>query len=85
MPRAWISINTLKHAKATRIRVATAVQAGRVAIDMSDDGDGFDTRGARGGHGLANMRRRAAAIGAELMLRSSHEGTTLSLLLPAGP
>jgi signal transduction histidine kinase len=77
--------NTLKHAKASRIRVATAVQAGRVAIDLSDDGDGFDTRGARGGHGLANMRRRAAAIGAELMLRSSHEGTTLSLLLPAGP
>jgi signal transduction histidine kinase len=77
--------NALKHAHPRRIRVAAHAEAGRVAIDVSDDGKGFDETAAPvRGHGLANMRKRAQALGAELQLRSSAQGTTLSLLLPAG-
>lgn len=74
--------NVLKHAGATVIHVATTQQERGVLIDVSDDGRGFDDAASSRGHGLANMRRRAKAVGGELQLRSSPMGTTLSLLLP---
>jgi signal transduction histidine kinase len=75
--------NVLRHAGARRIRVATRVEPGVVAIEVHDDGRGFAPAGARaGGHGLANMRRRAAALGGTLEVRPSTEGTTVELRLP---
>lgn len=76
--------NVVKHAHATRIRVATAVSAQRVTIDISDNGSGFAESGVAAGRGLANMRHRARAIGGELRVRSSADGTAVSLLLPGG-
>lgn len=76
--------NVLKHAQASRIRVATAVNAGRVSIEVSDDGVGFDGAPTPRGQGLRNMRNRARAIGGELRIVPSGAGTTLSLLLPIG-
>lgn len=73
----------LKHAHATRIRVATAVGQDRVSIDISDNGHGFSATGAtQGGRGLNNMRNRARTIGGDLENKASATGTTLSLLLP---
>lgn len=76
--------NVLKHAQARRIRVATAVDAGRVAIEVSDDGSGFDGAPSAHGHGLDNMRQRAKVIGGELRIAPSAAGTTLLLSLPIG-
>lgn len=79
--------NVVKHAQATRIRVATAVDAQRVKIDVNDDGRGFDVDATeRGGeaHGLAKMRGRARTIGGELLVMPTSAGTTLSVLLPRG-
>jgi signal transduction histidine kinase len=76
--------NVLKHAQARRIRVATAVDAGCVAIEVSDDGRGFDGAPSERGHGLDNMHRRAKAIGGKLRIGPSAVGTTLSLSLPVG-
>jgi signal transduction histidine kinase len=76
--------NVLKHAQATRIRVATAVDASRVSIEVADDGRGFDGGTSGRGYGLDNMRNRAKAIGADLRVVPSAEGTTLSLSLPIG-
>jgi signal transduction histidine kinase len=78
--------NVLKHAQADRVAVETGVEpdARRVYIRVSDNGRGFD--GARHeGYGLANMLRRARAVGGELAVRPSlGRGTTLELLLPVG-
>jgi signal transduction histidine kinase len=78
--------NVLKHAQADRVAVETGVEpdARRVYIRVSDNGRGFD--GPRHeGHGLANMLRRARAVGGELLVRPSPgRGTTLELLLPVG-
>ena len=76
--------NVIKHTGATVIRVATRVDGASVAIEVSDDGGGFDGDGRPGGHGLGNMHRRAQALGATLAVTPSAEGTTLSLKLPAG-
>lgn len=74
--------NVLKHARASRIRVATSIDSGRVRISISDDGKGFDGAVPTAGHGLASMRSRARTIGGDLQIRPSASGTTLSLLLP---
>jgi signal transduction histidine kinase len=62
--------NALKHAQASAIRVALAREAGRVRLEVADDGIGFDPATASsGGHfGLGIMRERALAAGAELVL-----------------
>jgi signal transduction histidine kinase len=79
--------NVVKHAQARHIRVATAVDAERVKIDVVDDGRGFDVDQAEGagkGQGLAKMRGRAKTIGGDLLVMPTPAGTTLSLLLPRG-
>ncbi|HKX44774.1 MAG TPA: ATP-binding protein [Burkholderiaceae bacterium] len=76
--------NVLKHACAEHIRVATAVGAGCVVIEVCDDGRGFDGTSSAHGHGLDNMRKRAKVIGGDLRISPSAAGTTLSLSLPIG-
>jgi signal transduction histidine kinase len=74
--------NVLQHARANRVRVETGVdpRGENVYIRVRDNGTGFTDD--RPGYGLANMRRRAQAIGAQLRVEPSPTGTTLSLLLP---
>lgn len=74
--------NVVKHAHATRIRVATAIDRGHVAITVADNGRGFGSEPAGAGHGLSNMRERSRRIGGELQLESTASGTSLSLRLP---
>ena len=74
--------NILKHAEAQVVRVATTANARGVSIDVIDDGKGFDESSQNGGRGLVSMRRRASALGGDLLLKSSPSGTTLTLLLP---
>jgi signal transduction histidine kinase len=76
--------NTLKHTRATQIRVMTGAEDGYVSVIIADNGGGFDVDQAmaKGGKGLANQQRRAQAIGAEILLHSSDAGTTLTLRLP---
>ena len=81
--------NVLKHAGARLITVNTAVDAaGRNAlITVTDDGRGFAVDdAARGegqrGRGIANMRRRAEAVGGSLAVHSSEAGTIVTLAIP---
>ncbi|SFU52152.1 Signal transduction histidine kinase [Polaromonas sp. YR568] len=75
--------NTLKHTRATQIRVTTGAEDGYVTVTVTDNGGGFSVAQAEhAGQGLANQRRRAQAIGAEIVLTSSDVGTTLTLKLP---
>ena len=64
--------NVVRHAAATRVRVALAYEPDAVALLIDDDGrgaaagDGARGNGAGGdggGHGLAGMRERAALLG----------------------
>jgi PAS domain S-box-containing protein len=58
--------NTVRHARARRAIVVIAVVDGRVRVTVSDDGVGFDPAGTAGHFGIATMRERARALGAEL-------------------
>jgi two-component system sensor histidine kinase AlgZ len=59
--------NSIKHAISTsrqggEIRVSACLDAGRLRLEVSDDGPGFDYRSVRAGHGLDNLQERLAAL-----------------------
>jgi signal transduction histidine kinase len=75
--------NVLKHANASVLRVRTRVAEGGslVIVTIEDDGCGVGARTGQG-RGIANMRRRAAALGGRVELRSDGRGTAVELALP---
>ncbi len=74
--------NVAKHARADSVRVSVIRGEGRIAIEVADDGRGFDTDGASDGFGLAGMRERVLLAGGSLSIESGESGTTLSATLP---
>lgn len=77
--------NVLKHARATRVRVALRQQAGQLVVEVEDDGCGGAVTPFAGGRGQANMRTRAERLGAQLDIAAGKHGThvRLGLKLPA--
>ena len=80
--------NAARHAGAQRIAVALADAGGRLVLEVSDDGVGFDPTDPdlRGRHlGLTSMEERAARLGGTLTLRSAPgAGTAVVLEVPHG-
>lgn len=78
-----ILTNVLKHAHAKSIRVAAIREGDNVVVAVEDDGVGFDVAGLiQPGRGLANMRQRAALLGATLEVESRAGATRVCLRLP---
>ncbi len=75
--------NALRHSDATKVGVTIDVDVDGVTIRVADDGIGFDPSGTGTGHGLRNLRQRAAEIGAALDLTSRPgAGTRVSVTWP---
>ena len=68
--------NARKHAGAERVDVMIARRAGRRVVSVRDNGVGFDGAIDNRGHGLRNIKARAASIGAVLRLESQPGGGT---------
>jgi signal transduction histidine kinase len=77
--------NVVKHAGARTITVSTGREdvggAPHVFVEIRDDGRGMDGHTPLG-RGLANMGRRARALGAALSVESGATGTAVRLRLP---
>lgn len=75
--------NIVRHAGASRSRVTLSYLADAVALDVVDDGVGFDPAARRSGFGLESMRSRAAALGGHLDVESAPgSGTAIAVSLP---
>lgn len=76
--------NIGKYAKATRIQVTVQNYPTYVAVQIQDNGTGFDLAAIRpNSHGLAGMRHRVEAAGGRLTINSAvGEGTTVSAVIP---
>ncbi|NUO58285.1 MAG: sensor histidine kinase [Hamadaea sp.] len=75
--------NTVRHADATTVDVALRHRGDHVALDVTDDGRGFDPDLRTSGFGLATMRSRVDALGGTLTVRSTPgRGTVLTADLP---
>ncbi|MEN3360008.1 MAG: hypothetical protein V7637_3990 [Mycobacteriales bacterium] len=83
--------NAGKHAAAHAVTVTIEYHPGELRLAVRDDGRGIDPAQApvpdgytSGGHGLATMRERVAAVGGTLMITDgSGGGTTVTATLPA--
>ncbi|MEU4101427.1 GAF domain-containing protein [Streptomyces tanashiensis] len=70
--------NVARHAQARRAEVSVVVEAGVLAVAVSDDGVGIRPGGARSG--LRNLAERAERLGGELSVRTRPEPTGGTLL-----
>jgi signal transduction histidine kinase len=76
--------NAMQHAHAASVSVGIAVsrEVGRVELEVSDDGCGFDLKEARkkGGMGLKSMRERVGRLGGTLSIDTgSGRGTIINV------
>ncbi|MFZ0544813.1 MAG: GAF domain-containing sensor histidine kinase [Candidatus Promineifilaceae bacterium] len=77
--------NVARHAKATHVKISLKRIGPDIQLRISDDGLGFDAmkRNREVGHGLSNMRSRAASLdGSFELISAPGEGTTILLTLP---
>jgi signal transduction histidine kinase len=74
--------NAVKHARAGRVLVALAQPNGSLAVEVRDDGCGFDSAAARG-LGLASLADRISIVHGDLRIDSGPgRGTTLRAEIP---
>jgi ligand-binding sensor domain-containing protein/two-component sensor histidine kinase len=76
--------NIARHSGADRVEVELERAEGRLNLVLKDNGKGFDPAAAYlEGRGLLNIRKRSAALGATLEIRSAPgEGSVLRLSAP---
>lgn len=75
--------NAAKHARASEVSVRLHLDGANVVVAVIDDGVGFDPDRPSAGHGLSNIRERAALHGGTAAVVSTAEaGTTVQVTLP---
>ena len=87
--------NVAKHARASQVGVTLSFLEREVALDVRDDGQGFDPAADRpvedetrmsGGFGLVAMRQRIEGLSGTLQVESEPGlGTAISACVPAAP
>lgn len=78
--------NVSRHARATHVSIQIKSVDGRVQLEVSDNGRGFNADKARlsVGHGVANMESRARELEGDFQVDSQpDQGTTVTLTLPS--
>jgi signal transduction histidine kinase len=75
--------NTVKHAHgATQVTIGLTQEAGRLCLNVRDNAHGPAPVARSGGHGLANMRLRAEAVGGTLSFTADTAGFGVMASLP---
>jgi signal transduction histidine kinase len=76
--------NAVQHAEATRLEVTLRATKSELALNIADNGKGFDPNAQQFGHfGLIGMRERAAEIGGSLEITASPGcGVRVTVRLP---
>ena len=80
--------NTLRHARASYVKVSTYQDESSFQILIADDGQGFDLNDAsrRAGLGLRNIQQRALLNGGQVHIDSAPgQGTRLTIIIPTQP
>jgi signal transduction histidine kinase len=79
--------NIGKYARATEVTVTVTSLAGHAAVEVHDNGIGFDSELSRAGrHGLSGMQFRAESLGGTMSVFSTAgKGTTLRIEFPQLP
>ena len=74
--------NAYRHAGGVGQAIRSAVENGRIVVEVSDSGPGFDTEAVRrDALGLAGLRQRVKSLGGSFAVETSGRGTTLRVVL----
>lgn len=75
--------NIIKHAAAKNVSVSIKYEGTSIAINISDDGKGFDVEKKRTGIGISNMINRVSSFNGEISIESSPgKGTRTMIRIP---
>ena len=75
--------NAVKHARqASQVNICLSEEAGQLCLCVADNAPGPAPAARSGGHGLANMRQRAEAVGGTLRVDAAAAGFNLLACLP---
>jgi len=77
--------NVARHSRATAVEIRLGQEAGRVLLEVADNGRGIadDRIAASSSLGLLGMRERARLLGGEVTIRGNPgAGTTVAVILP---
>ena len=79
--------NVVRHARARHAQISITAESGKVVLEVTDDGAGFDAAQPRSGKphglGLLGMRERLALVGGELAITSAlGKGTRIVAVVP---
>jgi signal transduction histidine kinase len=75
--------NVSRHAEAHEVGVTLTIVPGRVSMEVTDDGRGFDVQAPRRGTGLRGIHERCAFLGGSVEVDSgAQSGTRLCVNLP---
>ncbi len=78
--------NVAKHAGRTHVKISLRGEGGRLQLQVSDSGIGFDVEDLRSGLGLISMEERARQIGATFRIECAlGEGTRITVDAPLNP
>jgi two-component system, NarL family, sensor kinase len=78
--------NTLKHGKANAAKVTLTTINNSVSLEVKDNGEGFNVAeqiNSPKSFGLQSLLQRAKSIAGKLNIESTHQGTSISILIPA--
>jgi signal transduction histidine kinase len=76
--------NTVKHARASNVALRLSCEGGVIALEVQDDGRGFDPAQTFAGHlGLRSMRERVANLGGTIAIESEEgAGARIRVAIP---
>jgi signal transduction histidine kinase len=75
--------NAARHSGCSTVAIALNATGSELALDVTDDGVGFDLAGRTEGNGLRSMRARAARLGGALdVVSAAGAGTAVRLRMP---
>ncbi len=78
--------NIAKYSGATNAVISLMVRNGRLQLQLTDNGVGFDSSAVYEGNGLKNMRARAAQLNGDIDIVSTPKtGTVIILSIPISP
>jgi signal transduction histidine kinase len=85
-------INIARHAQASQVQAIIGIEAGRVNINVADDGKGFPFQGCYDlvglkaiGHGPKTVMERIVTLSGQLIINSSTAGASLEMSVPLPP
>jgi signal transduction histidine kinase len=81
--------NVHRHANASTASVRSAIEGGTIRLEITDDGQGFDSVPSGEGRekykasvGLLGMRERAEQLGGSMSIESTPGGTEIIVIIP---